>query len=544
MTTVTQQQALKRWDTISDTLREALVSEQNVAILNKIAETEHISEEKVLIISQVAGYVLMGFLHPEDVAQELKERMQIDGRVAQNIAQTLNTKVFTPLRSEIDKVYLPVGKEDEREPSFESSKGGAPNESVKAVPAPKPISTKETEPKLPSMPWNRDSVKMTPAPEAPRAPKPPQAPQASNKGPMMIEEINEPKLPNLGTTRFSAREIPKPQTTTPPASLTSRPVEALEKKKPAGSLSSNQKEADFSGIIDEIKKLEESGEELVDVLRKREDEQERKGNLSALPAHKTSPEGKQAPSLPKQESRWQEPGSKTGGPVILQETQGMKPISPSRDFHLEASPQQIPADGKPEETRQIAKIEVGGSQKANSSGPARTEIIRPPKTIHYSSSQTPIARPKEDQNLFLQSQTKPSGLGKKVNFHSDSSDLPKPPGVFELPKKDQGKSVKKINYGVQDSSIQNFARTSSNPEEKTGKGWFKSLFGGKKNDKDLFASPPTPPLPHPPHPEFNKPAQISKNSLDALSKKPSNTPSQGKEMIDLETLSKISDEGF
>jgi hypothetical protein len=162
MTTPTQDQALQRWDTLSDNLREALCLEANTDFISTTCANEHIPEDKVSIVSRVSGYVLMGFLHPEDVAQELKNRLGLDTQTANLIEDALNKRIFVPLRADIDKVYAPISK-------LETAPTGAPKPKVIQdvnVAQPKPAPT------LPAVGWSQmkpppPSVGPTPARPAP-----------------------------------------------------------------------------------------------------------------------------------------------------------------------------------------------------------------------------------------------------------------------------------------------------------------------------------------------------------------------------------------
>ena len=49
-------------------------SEANSDTVWKTAEGEHLPEEKIMTASKLVGYVLMGFIHPEDLARELNRR--------------------------------------------------------------------------------------------------------------------------------------------------------------------------------------------------------------------------------------------------------------------------------------------------------------------------------------------------------------------------------------------------------------------------------------------------------------------------------------
>jgi hypothetical protein len=108
MPVLSKQQVFERWDLLPENLREELVSDVNSKFIWQTCEAEHISDEKIYTISRIAGSVLMGFLHPEDMANEVRDELGIDIRIATSIASAINQRIFTPLRADIDKVYEPV----------------------------------------------------------------------------------------------------------------------------------------------------------------------------------------------------------------------------------------------------------------------------------------------------------------------------------------------------------------------------------------------------------------------------------------------------
>jgi hypothetical protein len=110
MINVTKNQALRRWDTLPDNLHEALCSEANSDFLWKTCAAENIPESRIYVVAKLAGYVLLGFLHPEDIAPELVEAIKIDPRTAKSIQDALNGRIFAPLRADIDKIYVPLSK--------------------------------------------------------------------------------------------------------------------------------------------------------------------------------------------------------------------------------------------------------------------------------------------------------------------------------------------------------------------------------------------------------------------------------------------------
>lgn len=107
MLTISKQQALDRWDILPENLREELVSDVNSNFIWQTCGVEHIPDEKIYTVSRIVGLVLMGFLHPEDMANEMRDALGVDIRIATSIASTINQRVFAPIRTDIDRVYNP-----------------------------------------------------------------------------------------------------------------------------------------------------------------------------------------------------------------------------------------------------------------------------------------------------------------------------------------------------------------------------------------------------------------------------------------------------
>jgi hypothetical protein len=147
MTKITQAQSLERWDALPQILREALYSDVNSGFLWTTCEAEHIPDEKIYTVSGIVGYVLMGFLHPEDMAAEVAEALNIDRRIADSIATAINQRIFAPIRQDIDKVYGPPGSENIGPKIFQEIKPATVSASASATSLPKPAS-------LPAKGWS------------------------------------------------------------------------------------------------------------------------------------------------------------------------------------------------------------------------------------------------------------------------------------------------------------------------------------------------------------------------------------------------------
>ena len=194
MLTITQNQALQRWDTLPDILREALYAEANSDFLWKACENENVPGEKIHDVARIAGYVLLGFMHPADMAEELKEGLNLDPKTCTAVSSAIDARIFAPLRSDIDKTYEPLSKfagapkiiQDIGPMPAATTPAQTVPPAVSAVATPSPLTPPPMKPKVPEVGWS----KLTP--EAPVVrlsqtsvpPQPPATPAAAPvKGP-------------------------------------------------------------------------------------------------------------------------------------------------------------------------------------------------------------------------------------------------------------------------------------------------------------------------------------------------------------------------
>lgn len=182
MTTVSKQEILARWETLSDTLREALTSQESAEALQHILEAEHVPEQKRGRISGVIGLALLGFIHPEELRIEIESATGLPPQVATAIASAVVSRILEPLRQELNKAYAPVGSTPRATPQTLSdmrpAMPGMPTliQSSPIKPpaptgfgqSPRPI----TQPFASAMPAKPAAAPAAPAPQAAPAPAP------------------------------------------------------------------------------------------------------------------------------------------------------------------------------------------------------------------------------------------------------------------------------------------------------------------------------------------------------------------------------------
>lgn len=238
ITTITKEQLRNRWDTLSDALREAIASETNSQMVWKAAVGEHLSDDKAAVVSRLTGYVLLGFIHPEELAAEIKNEIGIDTRVAAAIAEPLNKKIFQPLREDLEQVYAPASKLAEGTPGVQpkpammediapqlATSAIAEEAITAAIPIPAPqngggqrIGSASAEQSAPIPP--------APAAEIPKADSAPSTSSGQTNSPQ-APPVPRPASPQRSSGQAAqAAETPKPETpkrgTLPPSAYTKK----------------------------------------------------------------------------------------------------------------------------------------------------------------------------------------------------------------------------------------------------------------------------------------------------------------------------------
>lgn len=107
---ITEQELDKRFDILSGKLRDTLTSERSLSVVNQICEKNKITDdEKITIIHQLVGLVILGLIHPYDLGTEINDALSLENpKFANAIAEELNAKVFLPIKIELENNYHPI----------------------------------------------------------------------------------------------------------------------------------------------------------------------------------------------------------------------------------------------------------------------------------------------------------------------------------------------------------------------------------------------------------------------------------------------------
>lgn len=108
MVTIPRDQVLKRFDILSDRIKDAAFSLTNTETLQRICSEQHLSGDNFSAVSKLVGYVLFGFVSVKDLSKEIGEALGIDQHVADTIASEIDHKIFSPIRTDLEKIYSPI----------------------------------------------------------------------------------------------------------------------------------------------------------------------------------------------------------------------------------------------------------------------------------------------------------------------------------------------------------------------------------------------------------------------------------------------------
>jgi len=111
MINITKEQARDRYALLPSSLQDAVFSEQTTAIIASVGEQYHIPDDKLETISSLVGWVLLGFLHLEDLPKEISEGTNLSSQLASDVTGSLTNKIFSSIKSDIDKAFAPVPHE-------------------------------------------------------------------------------------------------------------------------------------------------------------------------------------------------------------------------------------------------------------------------------------------------------------------------------------------------------------------------------------------------------------------------------------------------
>lgn len=104
-------EAQKRFDSLPENLKKEMLADKNVQLILSICKDYSIPEDKVKHVALLVGEVFLGYIKPEEIANELNAYFDVDLQKSNFIEIELKQKLFNALKSDLEKIYKPLPAE-------------------------------------------------------------------------------------------------------------------------------------------------------------------------------------------------------------------------------------------------------------------------------------------------------------------------------------------------------------------------------------------------------------------------------------------------
>jgi hypothetical protein len=110
MINIPREKVLERWDKLPQSLREAIFSEENENIIQNTVKTNNLTENQAQILSLIIGDIFRGFIHQNELANEIIKDLKINANIAASITSEINSKIFAQIKNDLEKAYEPISE--------------------------------------------------------------------------------------------------------------------------------------------------------------------------------------------------------------------------------------------------------------------------------------------------------------------------------------------------------------------------------------------------------------------------------------------------
>jgi hypothetical protein len=92
---LTEKDIKQRYDSLPKRLKEASDSEDLKGVVYSICTDHNLhDQEKILMLEQLTGLIILGFISSEDLSGEITEHLELDHKTSTLIAQEIDKKIF------------------------------------------------------------------------------------------------------------------------------------------------------------------------------------------------------------------------------------------------------------------------------------------------------------------------------------------------------------------------------------------------------------------------------------------------------------------
>lgn len=103
----TNKQLLEKYDNLPKDVQEAIFSIDTAEILQKIAKENELNIEKLGILADETGLLMLGITRPNEFISNLAKRLEIEKGAANKIGKEVNGQIFFRIRESLKKIHEP-----------------------------------------------------------------------------------------------------------------------------------------------------------------------------------------------------------------------------------------------------------------------------------------------------------------------------------------------------------------------------------------------------------------------------------------------------
>jgi len=115
----TQEQYLQAFNSTPDDVKEMLLAEHTSAIISSATQRYGVETDKILSISAIIGYIMVGLVPVKNLIPLLREEIGLDEKTSKDLAYELREQVFSHIASVLSEMqknipeYKQVAEESE-----------------------------------------------------------------------------------------------------------------------------------------------------------------------------------------------------------------------------------------------------------------------------------------------------------------------------------------------------------------------------------------------------------------------------------------------
>lgn len=103
-----QKRLLDIYEELPQEVREAIFSVNTADTIMKIGRENKLTTEKIGILADEAGLLMLGVTHPNNFISNLDKRLQIDKETTRKVAHAVNEQIFAKIRESLRMIHNQV----------------------------------------------------------------------------------------------------------------------------------------------------------------------------------------------------------------------------------------------------------------------------------------------------------------------------------------------------------------------------------------------------------------------------------------------------